>query len=239
MIMALVHTLLARLLLLLIMLVFFIPTLIFLLLPERIRYHNKLCNALQGAFYWLALKASLVPIAIRGKENIPSGPIVLIANHQSSLDIPLVGSLLDGRPHVWLATNELMSSYILRFILPRVTVLVDMSSPLKGLRTLMRAINMLDSEKLNAVLFPEGGRFDDGQVHDFFGGFVILAKKTGRPVVPVRLFNLNTVYPKGTFYIKWHRVTAVVGTPMVQQEHETDEAFIERVRAWFCAQKED
>ncbi len=236
---ALLHTVVSRLLLLLIMVVFCIPTIVFLLLPDKIRYHNRLCNQMQYAFYWLLLKGTLLPIRVRGVENIPTTPAIVVANHQSSLDIPLVGSLLRSAPHVWLATNELMVSPILRFILPRTTVLVDTSSPIAGMRTLLKAMEMIQEQKLYTVLFPEGGRFSDGQIHDFFGGFVILAKKTGQPVVPIYLDGIGKVYPKGVFLLRWHPINVVVGIPMMPEPDESNEAFCQRVRAWFCQQKED
>lgn len=236
---AVVHTLVSRFLLLLIMIILAIPTIIFLLLPEKIRYHNRLCNYLQYAFYWLLVKAMLVPIRISGAENIPTTPAVLVANHQSSLDIPLMGILLRSAPHVWLATNELMVSPILRFILPRTTVLVDVSTPQAGLRTLLTAINMLYEQKLYSIVFPEGGRFSDGKIHDFFGGFAILAKKTGQPVVPVYLSNVGKLYPKGVFLMRWHPINIVIGAPMVQTADESNEAFCQRVHAWFCNQNGD
>lgn len=234
----LLHTLISRFLLLLLMLLLCIPTIIFLLLPEKIRYHNRVCNYIQYAFYWLLLKASLLPIRLYGRENIPTTPVVLVANHQSSLDIPLMGSLLRSAPHVWLATNELMVSPILRFILPRTTVLVDVTTPLTGMRTLLTAIGMLNDQNLYSIVFPEGGRYADGKIHDFFGGFVILAKKTGRAVVPVYLDNVGKVYPKGVFLLQWHPIKVIVGEPMKQAEDESNEVFCQRVRAWFCNQSE-
>lgn len=237
-VLSLLHTLLSRFLLLLIMLVLFIPTVIFLLLPEKIRYHNRICNYLQYAFYWVLLKVSLLSVTISGRENIPTSPAVIVANHQSSLDIPLIGSLLTGAPHIWLATNELLASPILRFIIPRTTVLVDVTTPLTGMRTLLKAIAMVSDQKLYTIVFPEGGRFSDGAIHDFFGGFVILAKKTNQPVVPVRIFNLNKVYPRGAFLLRRCPIKVIIGNPLVQHEDESNEHFSDRVRAWFCEQHE-
>lgn len=237
-VLSLLHTLLSRLLLFLIMIVLCVPTIIFLLLPERIRYHNRLCNYLQYAFYWLLLKASLLPVTVFGSEHIPSTPAVIVANHQSSLDIPLLGSLLKTAPHVWLATNELMASPILRFIIPRTTVLVDVSTPQTGMRTLLKAISMISDQKLYSIVFPEGGRFSDGNIHEFFGGFVILAKKAAQPVIPVRIFNLNKVYPRGAFLLHWHPIKVVIGLPMHQGEDESNEHFSDRVKEWFAQQHE-
>src|SRR5262249_21216179 len=146
-------------------------------------------------FFWTLLKGSLLPITFIGAEKIPNTPAIIVANHQSALDIPLIAVLVKGHPHIWLAKEELLSSPILRFILPRMAVLIDMSSPQKGLRSIIQTINLLNGKNRHAIIFPEGTRYTDGAVHEFFGGFVLLAKKTGRPVVPVRIFNVNKAYP--------------------------------------------
>lgn len=232
------HTLISRLLILGLLILLFIPMLIILLMPERMRFDSPWVYKVMNIFYVGALKCALVPIKIRGEENIPVVPSIIAANHQSSLDIPLVGQLLNSHPHIWLARSELMDSWLLRFILPRLTVVVDVKSPLKSMRSLLNVISLVEGEQRHLVIFPEGQRYDDGAIHDFFGGFVILAKKTGRPVVPVRIFNANKVYPKDAFWAHWDTITVVVGAPLVMGEDEADDAFKERVRAWFLEQKE-
>jgi 1-acyl-sn-glycerol-3-phosphate acyltransferase len=229
----LTRTLLSRLLLFLIMVILFIPTVIVLCLPERLRYDNWLVNKCKHFFYWSVIKASFLPITIIGQENIPQEPVIIVANHQSSLDIPLIGYLVKGFPHVWLATKDLMKSPILRWILPRVTVLVDIGTPMKGMRSLIRAVSMVCNRHRHVIIFPEGGRYTDGSVHDFYSGFAILAKKAGRPVVPVRIFGVHKVYPPEKFIVQYHPITLIVGEPMFRRDDETDEAFKERVYQWF------
>jgi 1-acyl-sn-glycerol-3-phosphate acyltransferase len=237
---AFAHTLFSRFLLLLIMIVGFIPAVIFLfLVPAKYRYDNKMYNWCEYIFYILVLKATLLKITYKGLENIPHDePAIIAANHQSSLDIPLIGAMLKRFPHIWLATITLMDSPILRFILPHATVLIDMSSPMKGMRSLIQAIQMIHGKHRHVVLFPEGGRFTDGSVHDFYAGFVILTKKTGRPVVPVRIFGANRAYPPKVFLINNSPITVVVGKPLYMQEDEDEEAFKNRVYQWFLEQKE-
>jgi len=65
-----------------------------------------------------------------------------------------------------------------------------------------------------------------------------MAKKTGRPVVPVRIFNANKVYPPHSFFVYWHPVTIVVGKPMYINERESDDEFKDRVHEWFTKQTE-
>ncbi len=234
----LLHTLFSYCLLGILILLFTIPAIIFLLLPKRWRYDNKLYYWCAHLFYKAALKCSLLPITFTGTENIPSGPVIFVSNHQSSLDIPLVGSLAKGKSHIWLAKKELAESLILRFILTRIAVLIDMSTPLKGMRSLIEALKLIQDNGRHAMVFPEGGRYTDGTVHEFYAGFVILAKKTGRPVVPVKIFNAYKVYPPGSFFVHKHPIKVVVGKPFIMQEGESDAEFKNRVYQWFIEQPE-
>ena len=48
----------------------------------------------------------------------------------------------------------------------------------------------------NLVIFPEGGRSPDGWTQPFTAGAAYLARRTGRPVVPVYLHGTRHVLPK-------------------------------------------
>jgi 1-acyl-sn-glycerol-3-phosphate acyltransferase len=238
MIISFIHTLLARLFLFIIMVLFFIPGLILFCMPKEWRYNSRFANWFTDLFYWTVLKGSLLKISFSGLENLPHEPAIFAANHQSSLDIPLVGVLARKTPHVWLARSELMKSWILRWILPRVAVVVDVNYPRKAVQGLLEVLEEVEGKNRHVMIFPEGGRYVDGELRDFFRGFVILAKKMDRPVVPVRIFGVNKVYPPHTFLLRNYPIKVVVGKPMRYQKDDTDETFKDRVVEWFVAQKE-
>ena len=233
------HTIISRLLLLIIALTLFPFFLIIACMPEKWRMRNRFIYKVVHFFYWIVLKCTFVPIKIEGKENIPTQPAIFAANHQSSLDIPLAGVLAQSDPHLWLARSELMDSIILRFLLPRFAVVVDVNEPHRAMRALVRVIQLVRDTNQHIMIFPEGQRHHDDNVHDFFPGFVILAKKTGRAVVPVRIFYANRVYPVGTFWVRWHPIVIRIGKPMVMREDEKDEEFKNRVHQWFIQQSKD
>lgn len=233
-----VHTVISRILAALVIIIIALPVALCLLVPARWRFNNAVMYALGRFFYWSILKVSFVPIIYKGVENMPQEPSIIVANHQSSLDIPLVGNLVGYHPHTWLATSDLLKSILFRYLLPRTCILVDISSPTKAMRSLIKAIVMVNGKPCHLIVFPEGGRFTDNEIHDFYGGFAILARKMGRPVVPVRIFNACMVYPPNTFWAQWHSITVVVGQPFLYQENDTEESFKNRVRQWFIDQKE-
>lgn len=232
-ILKLLRTLLSYLLFVILVLVLAIPCLIFILLPARWRYDNKLYFWMTYIFYKATLLFSFVPIEFIGKENLPKEPAVFVANHQSALDIPLVGSLMGGFPHIWLAWANL-KYYWIGIVISRMTVLIDTTTPMKGMRSLIKAIKMFDGKQRHVIIFPEGGRFIDGnKIHDFFAGFVIIAKRTKRPVIPILILNAYKVYPPGAFFINRYPVRVIIGKPFYFKEGESDDAFKNRVRKWF------
>lgn len=232
-----IHTLATRLLLALLVIVIAIPFGIFLLLPARWRYDNRLYFWMMHGIYLLIVKITFLRITYKGLDHVlQNEPAIIVANHQSSLDIPLIGAVIGYYPHIWLATQDLLKSPFFRLFLPRVAVMVDTSTPLKAMKSLVQSLALIEGKKRHVVLFPEGGRYIDGQIHDFYLGFVILAKKTNRPVIPMRIFNANKVYPPKTFWAQNYPITVVVGKPMMMGEGETDQAFCDRVHQWFIEQ---
>jgi len=236
---ALLHTIAVRILLLFIIGIGMIPIGIMMILPARMRYTNRLLFWMLNTLYWGILKVSLIPIAFKGRENIPTDqPVIFASNHQSSIDIPLVGVLAHGKPHIWLARSELLKSLMLRFVLPRLAVVVDVNTQEKATSSLRSLMRIAQKSNADIMIFPEGERHPDDAVHEFYGGFVILAKLLKRPVVPVYIDGANRVYPPNTFLVNYYPVEVVVGKPFVLQENETDEQFKQRVYQWFLDQSE-
>lgn len=205
------------------------------LVPQKYRY-NKCFFIASALLYKTVLWAASVPITVKGKQHIPKESAIFVANHTSSLDVMILGSLCGLHAHVWLAMSWLTQFATFRYILPRTAILVDMSSPQKAVRSLIKTINLLKNQSMHVMIFPEGGRYTDGKVHDFYGGFAILAKKTEFPVVPVRISNLEKVYPPESFWMHRFPVNVVIGEAMFIREDESEQDFKNRVHDWFVQQ---
>lgn len=235
---SIVYTLFSRFVLLVFGSVMIIPALILVfVVPQRYRY-NTVYFYFSYMIYRFIIQASLLPIRITGKEYLPAGPAIYIANHSSSLDIPVLGSLVGTKLHFWIAMKWLTRFWIFRLFLPRTAILVDMEGQSNGnVRSLIRILQLVKERQMSIMIFPEGGRYTDGTVHEFYGGFVLLARKTGLPIIPVRIFNLQKVYPPNTFWVHYYPVKVVIGEPMRPGDDETDEACKERVHKWFIDQE--
>lgn len=214
--------------------VFLVPAVLILLLPARLRYNFPLLSYVEYFFYRALIASWWVPVTVEGKENIPDNqPVIFAANHTSSIDIPLLGMLARGEPHVWLAWFALTKYPLLGFVIKRMTVLVDTRTPRRAVAALHEAVALLKGNGKHLMIFPEGGRYDDGTIHDFFRGFAILARETNRPVVPVFIENAARVCKPKTIWIHYAQVHIIIGEPFFYQEGEEDTLFLERVHAWF------
>jgi len=233
---ALVRSTISYLLLGLVLVFIGTPCFLLTLLPARWRYDNRFFFWCSHIFYKAAVKTTMVPVTFVGKRNIPKKPAIFVANHQSAMDIPLIGLLLNKFPHIWLAKSELARSWLAP-IVRRMAVLIDMSTPYRGLRSLKKSIRLIKDKQRHAIVFPEGARHIDGNtVHKFFAGFAMMAKHANRPVVPIMIFDAYKVYPPGSFFVNRYPIKVVVGKPFHLQEGEDTAAFRDRVYLWFTQQ---
>jgi 1-acyl-sn-glycerol-3-phosphate acyltransferase len=231
------YTIYSFLVILLLVIVFCVPAIILLLLPGKWRHSWPVYRAMH-IFYWLVEKLTLLPITYQGLEHLPHEPAVFVANHQSALDIPLLGILARGAPHIWLARHEVLSRFwLLRLILPRMAIIVNTSSPMSSMRSLISIIKIAEEEKRHVMIFPEGGRFTNGTVQRFYGGFALLVRKLGRPVIPVYIQGVDVVYPPNSWLAQPMPITVTVGAPMMPTPDEDDTAFKDRVHRWFLSHK--
>lgn len=217
--------------------ILFVPPLFLLAcLPARFRYNNRLFFLLLQWFYSWICFASLNRITLKGAKNLPQEPALFIANHQSAFDIPVVGSLCRGYPHIWLVLAYYVDTPVLGFFIRRMFVPVERDQPVKAAGSLRKIIRFLQDKPRHLIIFPEGTRHEDGPVHEFYEGFALIAKLSGRPVIPVYMPNNRIIYPVNSFYIYPCPLDIIIGEPMTMHENETEAAFVKRVHEWFVKQ---
>lgn len=212
---------------------FFTPCLMLACLPEKYRFKSGLLFWFLDKTYKGICAALMIPITIQGQKNIPNAPAVFVANHQSSLDIPLMGRLMGGRCHLWYVLERYQTTFILGFFVRRLGVFIDQENSGRAARSLLKGIRLVQQHKCHTIIFPEGGRYNDGSVHPFIPGFSVIARKTSYPVVPVFLQSPGKVFPPGSFVAYPFPVTIVVGPPFSFADNDTPESFCLRVHAWF------
>jgi 1-acyl-sn-glycerol-3-phosphate acyltransferase len=89
---------------------------------------------------------------------------------------------------------------------------VDQENPDRT--ALRKFIHLLKDDKQVAVVFPEGSRTPDGELHEAMPGIGFMVAKAGVPVVPARVFGPYKAWPiKGnvSFFKPCH---LVIGKPV-------------------------
>ena len=211
----------------------FLPLLLCMLIPIKYRY-NRVLFFLLYCFYRVCSYALFLPITIKGKRNLISNqPAIIAANHQSSLDIPLLGLLVGAHPHIWLVLNDYIKTPLLGLIIKKFFIAVDQENKRSAALSFRSLLDRASTTKGHILIFPEGGRYVDGKIHPFFLGFALLAEKTGRPVIPVFMpHNGDALYPKDIL-LSYAPLKIIIGKPFVYEIDDTKESFTERVHAWF------
>jgi 1-acyl-sn-glycerol-3-phosphate acyltransferase len=216
-----------------------IPLLINACLPARIRYANPLYYWFLDFFYRASLFASFLTINLKGNNSISATPSIIIANHQSAFDIPLLGSLLNCYRHSWLFLSRYAKIPLFGFILRRMNIIVDRTGLRKLTHSVEHALTITKGKKRHLIIFPEGGRFIDGTIHKFYYGFARIAYQTAMPVVPVFIKGAGKAYPPGSFLMRPYPIDITIGSPFFVEQGESIDSFVARVHEWFVQQTEN
>lgn len=124
-------------------------------------------------------------LRITGKGNIdPRGTYVITVNHQSMVDIPLMYALPELN-FKWVAKSGIYKWPLFGIVLRLhgdITV-DDKGSVRKALGFMAKGLEHL-GRGTSIIIFPEGSRSRDGEIHNFKEGAFLLAKEAGVPVLP-------------------------------------------------------
>ena len=146
-----------------------------------------------------------------GSEQVPeSGPVLLVGNHASYLDPPLMGMGV-GRQVNFLAQAGLAAFAPLRWWLRQVGVtLIDRNAPSKDA---MRWVGARLKAGEVVGMFPEGTRSRDGQVQSFKSGVAFLVRRSKATVVPVGIDGAYRAFPRKAWFPWPKKVVVRVGEP--------------------------
>jgi len=131
------------------------------------------------------------------KTRIPAGPLLIIANHQSFLDPPLVGLAFE-RPLVYLARKTLFENPFFGGLIRGLNAVpIDQDGIGKdGLRAILEQLSLGKA----VLVFPEGTRTPDGRVQPLRPGIHLLIKRTTAPIVPVGIAGAYDAWPSWRKY---------------------------------------
>ena len=162
---------------------------------------------------------------VTGTENLPPGPFLLLANHQSILD-PILIQAVCPRPIHAMAKSTQFSAGMSGWIMRRLKAF-----PVRRYRIDAQAVRMAlrRLEQGEAVgIYVEGERSWDGRLQEPRRGTVRLALHAGVPIVPCTITGSYEVWPRWDRRMRRGRIRIHFGQPfrlpVVRSRAERDAA---------------
>jgi 1-acyl-sn-glycerol-3-phosphate acyltransferase len=165
----------------------------------------------------LILKTIGAKVTVEGLESTDiTKPHLYVFNHLSAMDIPVIYGDFHF-PFRIMAKRELFRYPFLGWHL-RLSgqIAINSDSALASMRSINRAVDSLRNG-MPLVIFPEGGRSDDGRIKPFQRGAFYAAIKAQVEIVPVAIIGTFETLPMNSFHIRPRPLRMVVGKPISTQ----------------------
>jgi uncharacterized protein len=160
--------------------------------------HEVLCTSMKvTGFIMITIKKKIIN---ESGEDF-SKPAIIIANHQSHIDLPLMMML---SPKViilttnWVWNNPVYMLYIRYLNFYPVT---------HGFEPLIDKLKKKAEEGYSILVFPEGTRSPDRKIHRFHKGAFLLAEKLNLDIIPVIIHGAGDCMNKGENHLKKGSIT--------------------------------
>ncbi len=204
--------------------------------PKHVYPHwpwNPIAQAIRSVFLEviaLPLVRLLAAPSVKNKvESWPASPLLIVANHVTTYDVPFVLYALPGRVRrrvaVAMAAEMLLDwrharnqgNWFLNLVAPIQYVLVTglfnvfPLPQMSGFRRSFAHAGEAVDRGYSVLIFPEGRRSEDGSPGPFKSGAGLLWKELGTPALPVHLKGLGEIKAKRERWFRSGRISVSVG----------------------------
>jgi 1-acyl-sn-glycerol-3-phosphate acyltransferase len=151
---------------------------------------------------------------VRGLENLPRDQAcVVIANHQSYLDIPAIWANLPLQFRIMAKRVLFYFPFMGWFLWRAGHIPVDRDNVRSAVGNVKRAVDKLEAGH-SLVIFPEGTRSPDGVLQDFKAGGFKIALKAGVPIVPVTIIGTARVLKRDSLVFHAGEIAVIIDPPI-------------------------
>jgi len=202
--------------------------------PLPLRWRYRLTVGWPRLAVWGAKVICGIRWQTRGMENLPDGPVIILAKHQSAWETLFFPAYLP-REVCFVYKREL---HRVPFFGWGLALLRMIAIDRARRRDAFEQVVALGRQRLDEgrwpLLFPEGTRIAPGQTGRFKMGGALLASRTHTPIVPVA-HNAGECWGRNAFVKKPGLVTVSFGPP-ISPEGLSAEEINQRVQDWIEAE---
>jgi len=178
---------------------------------------------------WLAQVICGVRYQVRGLENLPRQPSIVLAKHQSAWETIAFEVFLP--PQVWVLRRSLLRVPFFGWGLAMMSpIAIDRGAGMQALKQMLEQGRQRLAQGFWIIIFPEGTRIAPGQRGRYQIGGAWLAVHTGAPVLPIA-HNAGRLWRKNAFLKFPGTIIVSIGKP-IDPQGLTPEELNRRVEDW-------
>lgn len=197
---------------------------------QRYAYISKWAHIM----LWLLRVVCGVRMEVRGRENIPAEPCLILCKHQSAWETMALQLVFP--PQVWVLKRELLKIPFFGWGLAMTSpIAINRGESREAMRILLREGKDRLARGFCVVIFPEGTRVPYGQRGKYKLGGALLGVSCGSPVVPVA-HNAGKLWGKNAFLKYPGLITLSIGQPIHPHKGMKADELNRQVEAWIEAE---
>jgi 1-acyl-sn-glycerol-3-phosphate acyltransferase len=177
---------------------------------------------------WVELSCG-IRYEVRGWENVPRGPAIIMAKHQSAWETLFIESRFPDQ--CWIVKKELLWLPFVGWGLMAIRCLaIDRSSGNTAREQIVQQGAQRLKEGLWVTIFPEGTRIAPGKRGRYGIGGALLGTRTGAPILPIA-HNAGEFWGRYAFRKRSGVVNVVIG-PLIETAGRDVLSVNNQVEAW-------
>jgi 1-acyl-sn-glycerol-3-phosphate acyltransferase len=179
---------------------------------------------------WIAKVICGIEYCIKGEENLPDAPVILLSKHQSAWETIFFLWYMP-RPLVYVFKRELLYIPFFGWALGLLRMVpIDRSKGRDAFAAVVEQGRRRLASGLWIIMFPEGTRSMPGTQGKYKAGGTRLAIETNTMVVPIAM-NSGDCWPKNSFIKKPGVVTVSIGKPIAPEGYDAA-GLMQEVENW-------